>query len=643
MSVTLLGAFVLAVSAGIVEVGEQPRLAIGGKPVVGTAAMPSPRVKPGESTAALGEFAAVGIDIFSDVWTMRHPQPERQWWLGEGVYDWKLFDAIAEGMLAASPAGVIFPRIKLEPPQPWIDAHLEEMCVWPAAPGKRPVQEVKPGSKPWRALYRRMLRDMIAHVEASSYADRVIGYHLGAFHCGEWHVYPSPDIEVPKTDADINDPLPPWERIAARRDFYERWTSAIADDLIDCATCVRELTRNRKLIGAFFGYWGMTHQKLMHVLESGKVDFFAAPPEYREKRDPGHPGRSQAFTQATFRLHGTVYYEETDFRTALSEWGEGPNRNFPNRSTAEAVGLMRRSIGKSLAGGWENWWFLLGGNRTFSAPEMMATIRRGVELSRESFETPWRPAEVAVFTSLDEYATSNAGENVNRRTQYFNEGSFGSVCKNDFHFEQLPRSGVPFDSYELADIANPRLPDYRVYVFPNAFTLTEEQRRTIKRRVRRAGKTAVWVYAPGYYRNGCGNAANVSDLTGLEIAEKYPVADGPWTRQFAAKESVRTFDDGSRSVFFALPPKADELREAFRGAGAHVWLETPDTLAAGRGFVMIHAGSDGEKVVQLPAGVDVTEVFGERSPQKGVREIRERLKLGETRLYRVRNKEEKEG
>ena len=465
---TLLGAFVLAVSAGIVEVAGLPRLVIDGKPVVGTAAMPSPRVKPGESTAALRDFAAVGVNVFSDVWTMRHPQPERQWWLGEGVYDWKLFDEIAEGMLAASPTGVIFPRIKLEPPQTWIDAHLEEMCVWPAAPGKRPTQEVRPGSKPWRALYRRMLKDMIAHVEAS-YAERVIGYHLGAFHCGEWHVYPSPDIDVPKTGADLHDPLPPWERIAARRDFYERWTTAIADDLIDCATCVRELTQGRKLIGAFFGYWGMTHQKLMRVLESKQVDFFAAPPEYREKRDPGHPGRSQAFTQATFRLHGAVYYEETDFRTALSEWGEGPNRNFPNRTTAEAVGLMRRSIGKSLAGGWENWWFLLGGNRTFSAPEMMATIRRGVELSRESFETPWTPAEVAVFTSLDEYATSNAGENVNRKTQYFNEDSFGVVCKNDFHFEQLPRCGVPFDSYELTDIANPKLPDYKVYFLMGAY------------------------------------------------------------------------------------------------------------------------------------------------------------------------------
>lgn len=48
---------------------------------------------------------------------------------------------------------------------------------------------------------------------------------------------------------------------------------------------------------------------------------------------------------------------------------------------------------------------------------------------------------------------------------------------------------VPFDSYELSDIADPRLPDYRVYVFPNAFTLSEGHLGTDSAAVLASGQT----------------------------------------------------------------------------------------------------------------------------------------------------------
>jgi len=136
-------------------------------------------------------------------------------------------------------------------------------------------------------------------------------------------------------------------------------------------------------------------------------------------------------------------------------------------------------------------------------------------------------------------------------------------------------------------------------------------------------------------RQGVGSAENVSDLTGLKIEERFPVSDGPWSRLFPAQRNEMTLEDGSRSVFFALPPTPEELREAFRAAGAHVWTETPDTLAAGRGFVMLHAGSSGEKKIRLPTRGDVTELFGAEPPQKGVLEIKTTVKMGETRVYLV--------
>ncbi len=91
--------------------------------------------------------------------------------------------------------------------------------------------------------------------------------------------------------------------------------------------------------------------------------------------------------------------------------------------------------------------------------------------------------------------------------------------------------------------------------------------------------------------------------------------------------------DGARSVFFPLSPDAAALREAFRGAGAHVWTEAGDVLSAGRGYVMLHAASDGEKTIRLPAASDVREIFGASPRRRAVREIVESMKLGETRVY----------
>ncbi len=614
----------------VVDTGGVPRFAIDGKPIAATAVMPSPAGKPGEAVGRIKEFRKAGVMVSSDVWTMHDKRYNpRQWWLGEGEYDFVLFDALARGLVDASPDGFIFPRIKIDPPAKWSAAHPDEM-----------MDELSPlpESKAWRALCRRMFKDVIEHVERSPYAANVIGYHIGAFHCGEWiaadwrkpHVRPhvTSVFDVP-TCGDDRDPLPPLSQIVARRAAISQRADAVADMLIDAALYVKDLTDGRKLVGAFFGYSTPPHEKISRVLRSGNVDFFAAPPEYNEIREIGHSGRSQSDYQASYRLHGRVFFEESDFRTFLSRPEFSPETGYfrtRRRPLGESVAIIRRSIGKSLAGGWENWWFMLGGNDTFSAPEMMESIRIGVEEERRTLETAkWAPAEVAVFTAADEYITSGA-------THVW---QFRKRCVNDLHENEFPTCGVPFDSYELADIADPRLPEYKVYLFPNAFTLSEEMRAKIKERVRRPGKTAIWVYAPGYYGRGAGSIADVMDLTGVPVEERSLDELQPCRRMFAPTGNAVCERDGWRSVFMPMPPNAAELRKAFRDAGAHVWMDTDDVFAAGRGYVMVHAASDGEKRVILPKPCNAREIFGASPDVSGVTVLVERMKLGETRVWRT--------
>lgn len=607
-----------AVRASVVRTAGVPRLALDREPVSGMAVMPCPYVPSGTAKAELRPFVKGGIRFASDLWRFGRKDGEsRPWWIGEGEYDWDLFDAQALDLMVAVPGMLVFPRISLDPPKGWLEAH----------PGESLAGKPRAGSSAWRACYRRMLKDMVEHVERSPYANRIVGYHLGALHCGEWLVHPF-DFEkgLPAVDWDARDPLPPLPVTAERRRRIREITGDVADETIAAARYLKELTHGTKLVGAFSGYVAFSHEEMRRVFRSGTVDFIAAPPHYGDSREPGSPGRSQAYFQASMRLHGIVFYEETDFRTFLSEKAYAPTGMTRCRPLDEADALLRRSLGKILSGGWENWWFLLGGNRSYDDPRLRETIRVGASVSRQTLNTAeWHPAEVAVFTAADEYATSYGTKAL----------WFRDACKVQLHLRHLPTCGVPFDSYELGDIEDPRLPDYRVYVFPNAFTLTEAQRAAIERRVRQPGRTAVWVYAPGYYRNGAGSVSNVVALTGIDLEERYPVADGLASRQFSVRGASVRERDGARSVYLAEPPDAGTLRETFRTAGAHVWLETDDVLAAGRGFVMLHAASAGEKRLRLPGRFDAREIFEASPERKGTAEVVETLAAGETRVYAI--------
>ena len=615
----------------VVNVAGVPRFAVDGKPVAATAVMPSPAGKPGAALPVLKDFGEAGVRFASDVWTMhdRRYNP-RQWWIDEGVYDFELFDAIVRGLIDASPQELIFPRIKIDPPAKWSDRHPEEVMEVDMIPG-RSVRTPRPDSTAWRKLYRGMIKDMIAHVEKSDYADKVIGYHLGAFHCGEWLTSGWKNTNLfAKAECDILDALAPYSKFAARKRDVDVLADAVADMLIDAASCVKECTGGRKLVGAFFGYYSASHGKVSRVLRSRKVDFFAAPPCYYIHREIGQAGRSQSFFQASYRLHNAVFFEESDYRTFLSDEAFAPVPQTRRRSLNESIALVRRSIGKSLCGGWENWWFMLGGNNTFSAPEIMESIRIGAAESAMTLESAkWQPAEVAVFTAADEYVTAARGAT---HASYMTTAAYVDV-----HRDLLPFCGVPFDSYELADIADARLPDYKVYIFPNLFTLSVEMRERIKAVVRRSGRTAIWFCAPGYYDcvdEGC--ASRVSELTGVSVKWQEFGENPPCRRMLAPSASPVCERDGWRSVFMSMPPrKPSEMRVALRTAGVHIYLDTDDVLAAGRGYVMVHAAVDGEKTVILPQPGDSCEIFGMMPPQKDAAVIKVSLKRGETRVWRI--------
>ena len=90
-----------------------------------------------------------------------------------------------------------------------------------------------------------------------------------------------------------------------------------------------------------------------------------------------------------------------------------------------------------------------------------------------------------------------------------------------------------------------------------------------------------------------GSAANIEDLTGVRVKENYPSEGEPMSRTFTAEGDGTCSVDGWRSVYLRVPLAVDELRKALADAGAHMWTDTSEVVAAGRGYLMVHAATDG--------------------------------------------------
>ena len=551
----------------IVETLAGPRLAVDGVAQNAVAALPDPFVAPANYAEAkcvegMRSMADAGVRLFSNVWSVR--SRPHDWWLGEGRYDWKAFDAMAQCLLDACPDGWIMPRIKIESPKWWCDRHPEELSSSGA--------EVKATSKPWRELYRQMLRDVIAHVETSSYADKVVGYHIGGFHCGEWLDYKRPREEFPPVDKRYaDDPFAPLEATAARREYQKRRAREVADVLLDASAFVKELTRGEKIVCAFFGYGWQDHEDMMRVLRSDCVDVFSSPAYYgRSIRGPGAAGTLQACYTASYALHGKLFMEEADPRTHLAKTSVRVTQAAllkagKTANLAESIGVVRRIIGKNLAQGTGLWWFLIAGNETFADPKIMESVKIGADEMRRTISSR-RPAmrDVAVFTRVNEYATSLACHTVSLYEYRYL-----------LHTSLMPKSGVGYDSYALADIVDPRVRDYSVYVLPNAFSLTD-----------------------------------------------------------AEKEAIAQLEaNGKKVVHISEPVGECALRQRLSEAGAHVYLDTGDVVFSGRGYLTVHASNQGVKRIRLPRRCNVREIFGAVADRKDVTEFDEKMEFGETRVY----------
>jgi hypothetical protein len=492
-------------------------------------------------------------------------------WTGPEQYDFSRLDARLDSYLKIDPQALFLGRVLLAPGAWFAEQYPDEITRRDdgSPAGMFPGTHPSFSSEHYRELSHQAMIALVNHLE-EKYGDNILGYQAGNGFGGEWLPFNSfwevrPGQPPPtkfgvedycaaaktdfrrwlrekyQTDAalrrawgDANvtfasaEPPNEVERYTTPHgiffdpgqssrapDYFAFYNDSVATVLIENCRWLKELTRGKKIAGAFYGYlWcnfpnlSAVHSGqlgLTKVLRAPEVNFLCSPYTYDNKY-VGGPNNSQSLPEAA-QLHGKLYFNEVDTETWLTQrqWRWGNSVHNPT-NWAETKGLLVRDFGYSFTKGFGLWWTDLFGG-TFHDDKIIGLFADLRKIDEQNLDTDKSSiAEIAVV--LDESGFRYCGDG---------EPLFNALLTAQKQW-QLGFIGAPWEPHLLSDLDNSKLKNFKLYIFLNTFHVTPAQRDAIHAKLKRNGATAIWVYAPGYIDDKLSVAA-MSALTGIKIAE----------------------------------------------------------------------------------------------------------------------------
>ncbi len=621
-------------------------------------------------------------------------------WTAPGEYDFSQLDERALMLLKENPNAYFFPRLYLHAPKWWSETHPDDIVLMDPGDGKV-VPFIHSGGKPapswasetWRRDTIEGLRRLIAHVESSPYADRVIGYHLASGTTEEWMMWggnenqwvdfspantarfrawlkgkygtdkglraawrdetaslasatiPSKAQRQRTELGALRDPA----KEQAVVDYYLYNSELVADTICTFAEAVKDITRRKKIVGAFYGYLlqlcgeqrqqNAGHLALEKVLASPDVDFLTSPTSYAF-RQLGGEGTSHFMSLfGSAKLHGKLWFDENDIRTSLAkgklgEWGRPAD-------VAGDIIQQEKELANVIVNGSSQWWFDVGGN-VYSNPDLLDRIGRLAKSATEA-------------QTLDRSAVDDVAMIVDERSLCYLRVADPLGAR--LLVSQLPalsRIGAPVGHYLVTDL--PRLADRKVFFIMTSFAPTAQDRKAIEA-LKRDGHVLVFLYAPGAYRDGQLDEAGMADLTGITLrmsreesafsvkltgghrltegldGQSYGDAHRGFpicTAADAGATVLGTLADGKpglvvkggkgwTAVFSSVPMlPARLMRNIAQLGGAHTYIDTEDVVWASKSLVAVCVKDAGKRTVRLPEKANVRDLYTGEVIGKGV-------------------------
>ncbi len=457
-------------------------------------------------------------------------------WLGNGQYDFDAVDRQIGLFLNNAPDTYFGLKIQVDT-RPWF---LKEN------PGTEDtfirLSQTAADDK-WRKEAAEYLKAMISHVE-EKYGDRFYGYYILGGSTTEWFSRIDEGESSPAKEGAfrkyINDPEatipdratrnrcsagsfrdPATDRAAIN--YWRFHNELIADTILYFAAEAQSVIKHEKLLGVYFGYIfelrGATlcnfgHMAYERVYCSGDIDLIATPASYRYRKHDSTSAVMIAYD--SLALHNKLQFLSFDNITHLApQYIEGkpiPGYDSKLSSEQEAVDVMRRDFIFCITRGSGHWWFDMF-EGWFYSEGLMNEVKREIAMGDRilaSGRDMSSAAEIAVFVEgaeslyyLDHYSNINTDLLGSQR-------------------EGLARMGEPYDVYSICDLGNPGIDHgrYKLYIFVNQFKISDETRQAIENKVKKSGRTILWIYAPDYIQDSSVSLQSLSDMTGINIKLK---------------------------------------------------------------------------------------------------------------------------
>ena len=405
-----------------------------------------------------------------------------------------------------------------------------------------------------------------------------------------------------------------------------------------------------EVAGAPHGLQSTGHLALARLLESANVDIVCSPVSYFD-RGPGGGGYFMAPVDSV-QIHGKLWLIEDDTRTHLG--GKDPGYGLERtKDMRETQGVLARNFGHMLTRGAAVWWMDLFGIGWFGGDEIWKFLG-GLQSTYQAVMGQTRQYRPEIAVIVDE-----------RSCLYLSPSNAVTNLLLVMFRKQWYRIGAPVGIYLLSDLVAGKVPPAKMYVFLDTFALDGAQIAAVRKQACRKGCVVVWMYAPGIVRDGKVSLSNVQSITGMTLKEDAS-ADGNVVlatgEKFAADhthldptfavadkdaEVLARYASGNEVAVAAkkaggwtsvysgvLQLPASLLRELARRAGVHIYSDQGDIIAAGNGFVSIHACAAGRKELTMPQECELTDcVTGEKL--RRARSFTFEMQVGDTRVFRV--------
>lgn len=577
-----------------------------------------------------GDFAKAGVRLFtfSGTPTEAGYGLSKTTWTAPDTYDYSQFDERVQMLLQTCPDAYFFPRLYLHAPPWWSQQHPDDIVLMDPGDGK-PVPFIHSGGKPapswaseaWRRDTIEGLRRLVAHVEASPYADRVVGYHLASGTTEEWMMWGGNENEwvdyspanrgrfrqwlrdTYRTEEALraawHQPTATFDQAAiptkARRqacgrgalrdpaaeqdivDFYRYNSDLVAETICTFSAAMKEMTGRRKIVGVFYGYLLQLcgeqrqqnggHLALQQVLASPDVDFVCSPTSYAFRQLGGEGTCHFMSLYDSVKLHGKLWFDENDVRTSIAggkpgEWGRPTD-------IAGDLTQQEKELACCLANGSAQWWFDVGSNR-YDHPDLMARIALLTTRASEALAWDRSSVDQAAFV-VDEQSLS-----------FMRVADPWGARLLVGQLPALQRLGAPVGHYLASDL--PRLAEHRLLILPTSIAPTAADRAALER-LKGQGRVLVFLWAAGAYRDGAWDPGAMAEWTGIRLAQGpapatltttvkagHPLTEGLGGLRYGPGDATDTW-------FFADDPDAVVLGTLPDGRPGLVAKQYPDWTA----------------------------------------------------------------